>query len=84
MPNEQGRTPPALAKRYGVKPEKVHHWIRTGELVAINVAASTSGRPRFIVTPEAIAAFEARRSSKPRAATPRTRRRKSAATIEFF
>ncbi len=47
-------TPPQLARRYGVNVDKVHQWIKTGELLAVNVAASACGRPRWRITAEAV------------------------------
>lgn len=67
-------TPPTLARRWGVHPEKIWHWIRTGELRAINVALSTNTRPRWRITEEAVAEFESVRSSQPKIRS--TRRRK--------
>lgn len=53
-----------LALRYGVAREKVHHWIDSGELRALNVASNPRGqRPRWRITLEAVAAFEQARSS---------------------
>jgi hypothetical protein len=71
-------SPPALAKRYGVKPDKVLTWIASRELEAINVAERSTGRPRWRISPEAIAAFERRRSSQPEQVkpVPRYRRRR--------
>ncbi len=60
-----GLTVAEVARRYRVGPDKVHHWIRTGELQALNVATAVCGRPRFVVTPEALAAFEKRRDARP-------------------
>ncbi len=84
MPSGDSYTPPRLARRWLVKPEKVVAFIRGGHLKAINVASSTSGRPRWVITPEAVAAFEAARSAVSAEPVPRTRRRKAATTIEFF
>ena len=75
MRNPDYLTPPAIARRYGVKPDKILAWIASGELAAINVAERPGGRPRWRISPEAIAAFERRRSSRP-AASPTTKRRK--------
>lgn len=58
-------TPPEVAKRYSVKPQKVLAWIRSGELVAVNVAERANGRPRWRVSEEALETFERRRSSRP-------------------
>ena len=68
-------TPPQIAKRYAVNPDKVLAWIRSGELTAVNVATSSSGRPRWRITAAALAEIEGRRSSRP-AAKPATRRRR--------
>ena len=76
MPSTSYLTPPAIAKRYGVKPAKVLAWIRNGELVAINMAERSGGRPRWHVSPEALEAFELRRSSRP---APRAVRQKQPA-----
>lgn len=56
-------TPPAIAKKYGVAPETVVGWIRSGELVAIDVAQRGKSRPRYRVSPHALEAFELRRSA---------------------
>ena len=59
------QTPPEYARSRRVKPDKVLAWIASGELAAINVATKPDGRPRWIITIEAIAEFEQRRSSRP-------------------
>ena len=75
-------TPPEVAKRYGVNASKVLGFIHSGELRAVNVAASTLGRARWRISPSDIAVFEQRRSA---VAPPKTRpRRKSVGIIEFF
>lgn len=56
-------TVPELARRYRVGEDKIRRWIDAGELAAINVATTTSGRPRYLISEEAIADFERRRSS---------------------
>jgi hypothetical protein len=58
-------TPPAYAARIGSKPDTVIGWIRSGELLAINVASRGATRPRYRISPEAIAEFERRRSVGP-------------------
>lgn len=69
-------TPPALARQYGIKPEKVIVWIRRGELRAVNVAERVGGRPRWRISAEAIEEFERRRSAVRPAKTHRRRKRK--------
>lgn len=69
-------TPPQLAQRLGVSPDKILKWIARGELAALNVASDRKGRPRWVITPEALAAFERARSNCTRQpAAQRARRR---------
>lgn len=72
--NSDWSSPPAVAKKYGIKVDKVHAWIASGELEAVNVAERPNGRPRWRISPEALQAFERRRSSRPAPAS--TKRRK--------
>jgi hypothetical protein len=71
-----GLTVRDVAHRYRVSPDKVRGWIKQGELPAINTAAGMCGKPRWVITPEALARFEGGRravtSPKP---TPRRRKR---------
>jgi len=55
-------TPPQLARRWGISPDKVLLWIHNGELPALNVAKRPNGRPRFVISQKSIEVFEARRS----------------------
>lgn len=52
-------TPPQVAKQLGVAPETVISWIRTGFLVASNLATGT--RPRYVVKPSDLEDFMASR-----------------------
>ncbi|MCA9189021.1 MAG: helix-turn-helix domain-containing protein [Pirellulaceae bacterium] len=65
-------SPPEVARRYGVAADKVRQWITRGELTAVNVGDAT--RPRWRVSPEALADFEAARAATP-PPPPRRRRR---------
>lgn len=67
-------TPAEIAERWRVKVDKVHKFILTGELVAINVASSGSTRPRWRIPLDALADFENRRSAKPAVKVTRSRR----------
>lgn len=58
-------TPPTLAKQLGVKTEKIHTWIKAGELRAVNVATRPNGQPRWVIMPDALADFLTRRSAVP-------------------
>jgi len=77
-------TPPQLARRYGVSPDKVVAWIRSGQLRAVNVASTLSGRPRWRIAEADIVAFELRRSATPAPKTTRRRRRTSPGITEYF
>ena len=69
-------TPPQYARRLGVDVAKVLLWIRSGELRAFNAAASTKGKPRYLIDLSDITAFEeARVAAKPDA--PRRRKKNS-------
>jgi hypothetical protein len=72
-------TPPGLtvadvARRYRVGEDKVRSWINRGELRAINTATVLCGKPRWVIQPEDLAAFERGRAGGP-PPTPRRRRR---------
>ena len=72
-----------LCERYGVNEHTVLGWIRSGELRAINVGRKAgSKKPRWRVTPEALASFELLRSHTP--PPPRTRRKRQTDVIEFY
>ena len=76
-------TVPEFARLFRIGRDKVHTLIRNGELAAVNVAAATSTRPRFVIRPEDIEAFVARRSVVQRPPPPR-RRPRPRPTKEWF
>src|SRR5262249_28100204 len=71
-----------LARRFRVGPDKIRRWIERGELRAINTAAALCGRPRWVVTAEALAEFERRRAGGP-PPRPQPRRRRLAA-VDYY
>jgi hypothetical protein len=77
-----GLTIPEFAKRYRIGRDAARAMIRRGDVVAVNVAATACGRPRWIVTPEALAEFERRRSAAPPSKPPR--RRKRTQEVDYF
>jgi hypothetical protein len=82
MPVTSYLTPPQVAEQYRVDPHRVIHWIRSGQLRAINLGDGNK-RPRYRISPADLAAFEASRSVQPPA--PRVRRRwKDPQIHEFF
>jgi excisionase family DNA binding protein len=77
-----GITVREVARRYKVSPDKVRAWINRGELHAVNTARRLCGRPRWVVLPEALAAFEGRRAGGP--APKPARRRRPPAAVDFY
>jgi hypothetical protein len=77
--NKSKMTPPQIAEAWGVSPEKIIGFIRSGELKAINVATRRRGRPRYLVDIEDLEAFERLRTVCPRLRLRRPRRAKVAA-----
>jgi excisionase family DNA binding protein len=57
-------TPPEVAARYGISPDKVLAWIRAGELRAVNIATRPTGKPRWLIDEADLAAFETRRTAQ--------------------
>jgi len=84
MPPERTKlTPPQIARRYGISPDKVVRWIRSGELRGVNVAGKPNGRPRYVVDEVDLAVFEQRRTKQPIVPVPR-RRKVNESVIPFF
>lgn len=77
-------TPPQVAERLGVSPDKILNWIRKGELNAVNVAAVGAGRPRYRISEEDLTKFQqARQNVKPPPKSPRWRKKDPNVT-EYF
>jgi hypothetical protein len=70
-----------ICLRWKVGADKVHGFLRRGELVGVNVATNLSGRPQWRITHESVELFEQRRSSVPPPKTPRRKRRQE---IDFY
>jgi transposase len=82
---ERAYTPPEIAKKYGVHPTKVIHWIKTGELVGVDMATRPGGRPRYRVTPADLELFLQRRQACTQTVAPqRRRRRQGGDVIKFY
>lgn len=85
--SDEWTTPPQYAESRGVNVRKVLWWIETGELQAVNFATKRSGRKRWKLSQESIAAFEQARTNHGKSATPAKRRREKPETggvVEFF
>jgi Helix-turn-helix domain len=76
-----GLTVSDVARRYRVSPDKIRAWISRGELPAVNTAAALCGKPRWVVLPDALAAFEGRRSGGP---TPKPARKRRKLHRDFY
>lgn len=77
------KTTAEVAQQLAVDPGKVLDWIHSGQLVAVNVATNTGGRPRWRVSQESLAEFLARRKSQLPPST-RSRRKPKSDVIEFY
>lgn len=77
----RGFTVRDVALRYRIGEDKVRSWIKAGELLAINTSAALCGKPRYVITPEALEQFEQRRQAKP---MPKVKRRQRSAQIDFY
>jgi excisionase family DNA binding protein len=77
-------TPPEVAKRLRVSPERVIAWIRSGRLAAVNVGSGPK-RPRYRVAQEAVDALLRSLAVAPHTPRPtRARRQRRPATwIEY-
>lgn len=76
-------TPPMIAKLCRVGRDKVHGWIRSGDLVAMDLSSPGSTRPRYRIDPADLRAFLLRRQVN---AAPKVRRRRKQAPAvrEYF
>jgi hypothetical protein len=72
-----GLTVAEVARRYRIGKDKVRALIARGELAAVNTATALCGKPRWIVLPDGLAAFERRRQGGPAPTPPRRRKRMS-------
>jgi hypothetical protein len=78
-------TPPELALELGVTEAKIHAWIASGQLRAVDLtSAKATKRKRFGITREAIAEFLAARSTVPAPKAVRTRRADSKGIPNYF
>ena len=71
-----------LCDRFAVGEHTILGWIKSGELKAVDVSRRLGGRPKWRITPEALAAFEELRTPTPPA--PRTRKRRSQENVTAY
>jgi transposase len=60
-----GLTVREVARRYRVSPDRVRGWIRRGDLRALDTSDRRCRRPRWVVLPDALQAFELGRAAGP-------------------
>jgi|GEM_PF-3707633 len=77
-------TPPRVAERLGVDPQKILAWIRKGELLAVNLALTSTGRPRWHIDPKDLDKFLERRQSKPPPPKSNRKRARDDEVIKFY
>lgn len=83
MPVEAGLTVADVARRYRVGEDKVRAWIAKGELAAVNTATVICGKPRWVISPDALLAFERRRAGGPPPKAP-PRRKRGSDVIDYY
>jgi len=76
-------TPPKLARLWGISPDKILVWIRSGELRAIDASTSRTQRPRYLIDLDDLADFEARRAETP-SPKSKPRRKPETAITEYY
>jgi transposase len=79
-----GWTVPETARYFRVSPDKIRSWIKRGELSAINTSTARCGRPRYVITPSALAAFERGRAVAAPSAGKHKRRRKQTCLVDYY
>jgi Helix-turn-helix domain len=82
-PSAPMHSPPAVAKKLVVAPNKVLGWIRRGQLRAFNVASNIGGRPRWRISADDLEKFLALRQSTG-SPEPRRSRRRTENVTEYF
>jgi len=78
-----GLTVAEVAAKLRVSKDKIRRWIDAGELAAVNTSTNLCGRPRWVISPNSLAAFEQRRRGGP-APKPQRRGRRKVGLIDFY
>jgi hypothetical protein len=73
-----------VARRYRVGPDRVRGWIKSGEMRALNTGMTLCGRPRYVVTPEALAEWEQSREVQAPVPKAMPRRRRRSSEIDYY
>jgi excisionase family DNA binding protein len=78
----RGLTVRDVSRRLRVSEDKVRFWIDKGEMRATNTATNLCGRPRWVISPDALAEFERRRAGGPMPQPKK--RRKQTALVDYY
>lgn len=78
----RGMTPRELARLLRVSPDRVRAMIQSGELGAVNTSRVRFGKPRYVILPMHLAAWEQSRRVTPPPARPRRRKRMQA--VDYY
>ena len=82
---KQKVTPPELAAEWGITPEKILFWIKSGELRAIDASLlRAGGRPRYLIDRADIEAFEEARQVAPPMPSPRRKKPSTQGIVRNF
>ena len=74
-----------IAIKHDVTQHTVIAWIANGELVAVDVSRKKGGKPRWRITPEALAAFEiSRMPIPPMPKAKRRSRQRDEGVLDFY
>jgi hypothetical protein len=73
---QRGMTPAEVGKLLRIGPDRVRAMIACGELGAIDTAPRRCGRPRYVILPHHLAAWEMSHQAVTPPDAPRPRRRK--------
>ncbi len=85
MTDERVLTPPEIASRWRVNPDKVLQLIKSGQLRAMNLALNVNGKKsRYKILESELERFEDSRSTKPTSKATRRRRRTATATTKNY
>jgi hypothetical protein len=79
-------TPPEIATRLKIGVDKIHVWIRSGQLRASNLATKATGRPRYAIDERDLEEFIASRTVSPQIKIKSSRRKRQTDgdIVEFF
>jgi hypothetical protein len=76
--------PREFAARYRLGPDRVRAMIAAGQLAALNLAPTRSGKPRYVITPAQAEAWERRHLAAAATPEPQRRRKPKATVVDYY